>query len=192
LEVLRQPLEDGEVVISRSKLSVKYPCQFMLVGAMNPCPCGYLGDKEKQCTCTDMQIQRYRSKLSGPLLDRIDLIIDVPRLTTEELSNTSTESEPSSLIRERVVKARRVQSKRFENDGIFTNSEMTARMIKKYCVLDDSSQKILSVAVQKYQLSGRRYSRVLKLARTIADLAGSDNIRPEHLTQALQYRGGDN
>jgi magnesium chelatase family protein len=139
-----------------------------------------------------MQIQRYRSKLSGPLLDRIDLIIDVPRLTTEELSNTSTESEPSSLIRERVVKARRVQSKRFENDGIFTNSEMTARMIKKYCVLDDSSQKILSVAVQKYQLSGRRYSRVLKLARTIADLAGSDNIRPEHLTQALQYRGGDN
>jgi magnesium chelatase family protein len=189
LEVLRQPLEDGEVVISRSKVSVKYPSQFMLVGAMNPCPCGFLGDKEKQCTCTDIQVQRYRSKLSGPLLDRIDLIIEVPRLTTEELINTKSESEPSAVIRERVVKARKIQAKRFENEGILTNSEMTAKMIKKYCVLDENSQKILALAAQKYQLSGRKYNRVLKIARTISDLAGSENILTEHLTQALQYRG---
>ena len=132
LEVLRQPLEDGEVSISRAKTSVKYPCRFMLLGAMNPCPCGYLGDKEKQCTCTDSQIQKYKSRLSGPLLDRIDLIINVPRLTTEELINTKTEAEPSAKIRERVVKARKIQSERYKNDGILTNSELSAQMIKKY------------------------------------------------------------
>ena len=188
LEVLRQPLEDGEVVISRSKNSIKYPCNFMLLGAMNPCPCGFLGDKEKQCTCTDFQVQRYRSKLSGPLLDRIDLVINVPRLTTEELINTKTEAEPSAVIRERVIKARKLQAKRYEKDGILTNSELTAEMIKKYCVLDDASEQIMKVAAQKYQLSGRRYHRVLKIARTIADLAGAENIESVHLTQALQYR----
>ena len=130
LEVLRQPLEDGEVVISRSKNSVKYPCNFILLGAMNPCPCGFLGDKEKQCTCTDAQIQRYRARLSGPLLDRIDLIIEVPRLTTEELINTTSEAEPSAKIRERVVKARKLQAKRYSEDGILTNSELSAEMIK--------------------------------------------------------------
>ena len=189
LEVLRQPLEDGEVVISRSKSSVKYPSKFILLGAMNPCPCGFLGDREKQCSCTETQIQRYRSKLSGPLLDRIDLIIEVPRLTTEELINTKTEAEPSSRIRERVVKARKIQTKRYENDGILTNSELTAEMIKKYCILDEKSQQILKLAAQKYQLSGRKYNRVLKIARTIADLNSSENITAEHLTQALQYRG---
>ena len=188
LEVLRQPLEDGEVVISRSKNSIKYPSKFILVGAMNPCPCGYLGDKEKQCTCTDFQIQRYRSKLSGPLLDRIDLIINVPRLTTEELINTKTESESSEKIRERVIKARKIQAKRYQNDGILTNSELNAEMIKKYCKLDDNSAQIMKMATEKYQLSGRRYNRVLKIARTIADLAGSENIESTHLTQALQYR----
>ena len=188
LEVLRQPLEDGEVVISRSKNSIKYPCNFMLLGAMNPCPCGFLGDKEKQCTCTDFQVQRYRSKLSGPLLDRIDLVINVPRLTTEELINTTTESEPSAVIRERVIKARKLQAKRYEEEGILTNSELTAEMIKKYCMLDDASEQIMKIATQKYQLSGRRYHRVLKIARTIADLAGAENIESTHLTQALQYR----
>lgn len=188
LEVLRQPLEDGEVVISRSKNSIKYPSKFILVGAMNPCPCGYLGDKEKQCTCTDFQIQRYRSKLSGPLLDRIDLIINVPRLTTEELINTKTESESSEKIRERVIKARKIQAKRYQYDGILTNSELNAEMIKKYCKLDDNSEQIMKMATEKYQLSGRRYNRVLKIARTIADLAGSENIESTHLTQALQYR----
>ena len=189
LEVLRQPLEDGEVVISRAKNSIKYPCNFILLGAMNPCPCGFLGDKEKQCTCTEFQIQRYTSKLSGPLLDRIDLIINVPRLTTEELINTKQESEPSSVIRERVVKARKIQAKRYENEGILTNSELTAEMVKKYCKLDSASEDIMKLAAQKYQLSGRKYNRVLKIARTIADLAGVENITSAHLTQALQYRG---
>ena len=188
LEVLRQPLEDGEVVISRSKTSVRYPSQFMLLGAMNPCPCGFLGDREKQCTCTDVQVQRYKSRLSGPLLDRIDLIITVPRLTTEELNNNKTEAEPSSKIRERVVKARKIQAKRYENEGILTNSELSASMVKKYCRLDEKTAELMKIASQKYQLSGRRYNRVLKIARTIADLAGSENICAEHLTQALQYR----
>lgn len=188
LEVLRQPLEDGEVVISRSKSSIKYPCKFILLGAMNPCPCGFLGDREKQCTCTDFQVQRYRSKLSGPLLDRIDLVINVPRLTTEELTNTSGEAESSAIIRERVIKARKIQAKRYEGAGILTNSELTSELIKKYCKLDESSANIMKLAAQKYQLSGRRYNRVLKIARTIADLAGAENIESAHLTQALQYR----
>ncbi|MCQ2754392.1 MAG: YifB family Mg chelatase-like AAA ATPase [bacterium] len=188
LEVLRQPIEDGEVVISRSKLSIKYPCRFMLVGAMNPCPCGFLGDREKQCTCTDIQVQRYRSRLSGPLLDRIDLVINVPRLTTEELINTKSDAEPSKQIRERVVRARKLQAKRYEKDGILTNSELSAELIKKYCKLDDNAQNIMKMAAQKYQLSGRKYNRVLKIARTIADLSNSENITSEHLTQALQYR----
>lgn len=189
LEVLRQPLEDGEVVISRSKSSVKYPSNFILLGAMNPCPCGFLGDKEKQCSCTETQIQRYKARLSGPLLDRIDLVIEVPRLTTDELINTKAEAEPSIKIRERVVKARKIQADRYKNDGILTNSELTAEMVKKYCVLDDKSQQILKLAAQKYQLSGRKYNRVLKISRTIADLNASENITSEHLTQALQYRG---
>lgn len=189
LEVLRQPLEDGEVTISRTKSSIKYPCNFILLGAMNPCPCGYLGDREKQCSCSDVQVQRYKSRLSGPLLDRIDLIIEVPRLTTEELINTNSESESSAVIRERVIRARKLQAVRYQAEGILTNSELSAKMIKKYCVLDDKSEQILKMAAQKYQLSGRKYNRILKIARTIADLAGSDNIKSEHITQALQYRG---
>ncbi len=189
LEVLRQPLEDGEVTISRTKCAIKYPSNFILLGAMNPCPCGYLGDREKQCTCTDVQVQRYRARLSGPLLDRIDLIIEVPRLTTEELMNTKSEAESSAKIRERVIRARKVQAKRYESEGILTNSELSAKMIRKYCVLDEKSEQILKMAAQKYQLSGRKYNRVLKIARTIADLAESDSIKAEHLTQARQYRG---
>ena len=189
LEVLRQPLEDGEVTISRAKTTIKYPSRFILVGAMNPCPCGYLGDKEKQCTCSDIQIKRYQARLSGPMLDRIDLIINVPRLTTEELINIKTESEPSSKIRERVIRARKIQADRYKDEEIFTNSELTAPMIKRYCRLDDESREILKQAAQIYQLSGRKFNRILKIARTIADLAGEKNIKKEHLTQALQYRG---
>ena len=188
LEVLRQPIEDGEVVISRAKTSIKYPAKFILIGAMNPCPCGFLGDKEKQCTCSDYQIQRYRSKLSGPLLDRIDLIINVPRLTTDELINTNTEAEPSEKIRERVIKAREIQAKRYRKEGIFTNSELNAKQIKIFCKTDEKTTDFLKVAAQKFQLSGRKYSRILKLARTIADLDGKDDISLEHVTQALQYR----
>ena len=188
LEALRQPIEDGEVVVSRIRNSIKYPAKFMLVGAMNPCPCGYLGDKEKQCTCSEYQIQRYRSRLSGPLLDRIDLIINVPRLTTDELINTDTKAESSAVIRERVIKARKIQAKRYEKEGIFANSELNAQQLKKYCKLDEKTSTFLNSAAEKFQLSGRKYSRMLKLARTIADLEGKENITLEHVTQALQYR----
>lgn len=187
LETLRQPLEDGEIVISRTKMSIKYPAHFMLVGAMNPCPCGFLGDKEKQCTCSDTQIQRYQSRLSGPLLDRIDLVITVPRLTTDELIQKG-ESEPSAKIRERIVRARKIQAQRYKNDGILTNSELTTKLIKKYCVLSDKCTEILKFAAQKYNLSGRKYNRILKLARTIADLDNSENITELHISQALQYK----
>lgn len=188
LEVLRQPLEDGEVVVSRIRNSIKYPAKFMLVGAMNPCPCGFLGDLEKQCTCTEYQVQRYRSKLSGPLLDRIDLIINVPRLTTDELINTTVEAEPSAKIRERVIKARKIQAQRYQKEGILMNSELNANLVKKYCTLDEKTTLFLKNAAQKFQLSGRKYSRILKLARTIADLNAKEKISIEDITQALQYR----
>ena len=188
LEVLRQPLEDGEVSISRAKHSIKYPAKFILLGAMNPCPCGFLGDKEKRCTCSEFQIQRYLSKLSGPLLDRIDLQIEVPRLNSEELLNRKEEEEPSEKIRQRVIKAREIQLARYKNEGIFTNSELTPKLVKKYCTIDRSAEEIFKVAIVKYQLSGRRYDRTLKLARTIADLDGSEKITQTHLMQALQYR----
>lgn len=188
LETLRQPLEDGKIVISRAKTSITYPAQFMLIGAMNPCPCGFLGDKEKQCTCTEAQIQRYKARLSGPLLDRIDLVINVPRLTTDELLNIEEKSESSAQIRERVINARKIQAKRYKDLEIFTNSELTSNMIEKYCTLDENSQNLMKIAANKYKLSGRKYSRVLKLARTIADLSGSENIQQIHLSQALQYR----
>ena len=188
LEVLRQPLEDGEVIISRAKNSIKYPAKFMLVGAMNPCPCGFFGDREKQCTCTDFQIKRYLSKLSGPLLDRIDLVVNVPRLTTEELTNTTSDSEPSSEIRKRVIRARKIQAERYKNETILTNSELSAKQIKQYCALDENSANFLKEAAQKYMLSGRKYNRILKMARTIADLEEKENIELKHLTLALQYR----
>lgn len=188
LEVLRQPLEDGEIIISRAKHTIKYPAKFMLLGAMNPCPCGYLGDKQKQCTCSDFQISRYQSRLSGPLLDRIDLQVEVPRLTSEELLNTQPAVETSADIRKRVIRARKIQAERYKNDGILTNSELTSKLIKKYCQVDKPSSELLKVAVVKYQLSGRRYDRILKLARTIADLDCSENIKQTHLMQALQYR----
>ena len=188
LETLRQPLEDGKIVISRAKSSISYPAQFMLIGAMNPCPCGFLGDIEKQCTCTETQIQRYKARLSGPLLDRIDLVIDIPRLTTDELLNISSKSEPSSEIRKRVVKARKIQAERYKGLNIFTNSELTSNMIEKFCLLDEKSQNLMKTAASTYKLSGRKYSRILKLARTIADLSESENIQQIHLSQALQYR----
>lgn len=188
LEVLRQPLEDGEVVISRAKHSIKYPADFILLAAMNPCPCGFLGDKEKKCICTDYQIKRYSSRLSGPLLDRIDIQINVPRLTANELLSTKEDGETSEEIRNRVIAARKVQKERYKNIGILTNSQLTSSNIKKYCQVEESSKTLLKSAVSRYQLSGRRYDRLLKLSRTIADLDGSENITSKHLTQALQYR----
>jgi magnesium chelatase family protein len=160
----------------------------MLLGAMNPCPCGFLGDKEKQCTCSDFQISRYLAKLSGPLLDRIDIQIDVPRLTPTELLMSTEAEETSAQIRQRVIKARQIQARRYKDDGILTNAELTSELIKKYCQIDEKSKELLKVAIVKYQLSGRRYDRVLKLARTLADLDLSENITQLHLMQALQYK----
>lgn len=188
LEVLRQPLEDGEIVISRAKHSIKYPAKFILLGAMNPCPCGYLGDKEKNCTCSDFQISRYLAKLSGPLLDRIDIQVDVPRLTPTELLNSTEKEEESAAIRKRVIKARQLQIERYKNENILTNAELTSNLIKKYCKVDEKSHELLKMAIVKYQLSGRRYDRILKLARTIADLDGSKDIQQIHLMQALQFK----
>ena len=188
LEVLRQPLEDSEIVISRAKHSIKYPAKFILLGAMNPCPCGYLGDREKQCTCSEFQINRYIAKLSGPLLDRIDLQIEVPRLTSDELLNSSANEEASCEIRKRVINARKIQLERYKDENILTNSELTPKLVKKYCKIDKAAETILKTAIVKYQLSGRRYDRILKLARTIADLENSEDIKQQHLMQALQYR----
>lgn len=188
LETLRQPLEDGEVIISRAQTSIKYPADFMLLGAMNPCPCGFLGDSQKQCTCSEFQIQRYRSRLSGPLLDRIDLQIEVPRLTPEELLNMKNDSEPSSEIRKRVVNARKIQAYRYKDTSILTNSELTSKLIKKFCQINEASENMLKTAIIKFNLSGRSYDRILKLARTIADLEEENNIAQMHIAQALQYR----
>jgi len=188
LETLRQPLEDGEVTISRAQISIRYPADFMLVGAMNPCPCGFLGDSQKHCTCSEFQVQRYRSKLSGPLLDRIDLQIEVPRLSPEELLNMKCDSEPSSEIRKRVINARKIQTQRYAHAGILTNSELSSKLIKKYCQIDEKSEEMLKTAIIKFNLSGRSYDRILKLARTIADLEGTEKIAQMHIAQALQYR----
>lgn len=188
LEVLRQPLEDGEVVISRAQISIKYPADFMLLGAMNPCPCGFLGDSQKRCTCNEFQIQRYRSRLSGPLLDRIDLQIEVPRLSPEELLNMKGDAEPSGEIRKRVVQARQIQAQRYKNTSILTNSELNSDLIKKFCKIDEASENLLKSAIIKFNLSGRSYDRILKLSRTIADLEGANEIQQSHIAQALQYR----
>ena len=188
LEVLRQPLEDNEIVISRAKHSIRYPAKFILLGAMNPCPCGYLGDREKQCTCSEYQITRYLAKLSGPLLDRIDLQVEVPRLTSDELLKSSANEESSEEIRKRVIRARKIQAERYKSENILTNSELTPKLVKKYCKIDKAGKELFKTAIVKYQLSGRRYDRILKLARTIADLDGSDDIKQQHLMQALQYR----
>ncbi|MDD3593902.1 MAG: YifB family Mg chelatase-like AAA ATPase [Candidatus Gastranaerophilales bacterium] len=190
LEVLRQPLEDGVVTISRAQQSVKYPADFTLLAAMNPCPCGHYGDSEKQCICPDFQIQRYWSKLSGPLLDRIDIQINVPRLKESELM-AKTEAESSASIRKRVIKARNIQVKRFEKENIICNSQMIPKQIKKYCQLTHDCENIIKTAITKFKLSGRAFDRVLKLSRTIADLDNSDNIAPKHILEAVQYRNLD-
>ena len=188
LEVLRQPLEDGEVVITRAQQRIKFPADFILLAAMNPCPCGYLGDTQKHCTCSEFQVQRYRSRLSGPMLDRIDIQIEVPRLSEAELLNKDFKSESSEQIRSRVVKARKLQTARYKGYPIFTNSELTPELIKKFCKLDEKSETLLKTAIARFNLSGRAYDRIVKLARTIADLENSENIESSHVAQALQYR----
>ena len=190
LDALRQPLEDGNVTISRVNHSINYPAQFMLIAAMNPCPCGYWGDSRRACVCNGGQIRKYRSKISGPLLDRMDIHIEVPPVTIRELS-TDREEEPSDAIRERVTRARRIQQERFKGKKIHANAQMTARMVKKHCVPSESGQQLLEKAVEKFGLSPRAYHRVLKVARTIADLEAKEHIEDRHIAEAIQYRALD-
>ncbi len=187
LESLRQPLEDGFVTISRATKTLEFPAKFILVASANPCPCGYLGDSEKACTCTPTQILKYKNKISGPISDRIDMHVEVPRIKFDELSNEIM-SESSEKIRERVEKVLEIQKERFKETNIMNNSEMKSKQIKEFCRLDDDSLVLMKDAVNRMNLSGRAYSRILKLARTIADFDNSDDIKVNHIAEALQYR----
>jgi len=191
LEALRQPLEDGFVTISRSQERVLYPARFMLVASANPCPCGYLHHPKKACVCTVQQIKKYQKRISGPLLDRIDLHVDVPPVDLRELGENQKASEflePSGVIRKRVILAREIQRQRLVEDNIQTNAEMKNSHIKKYCPLKKEAEQLLQQAAIKFQLSARSYLKMIKVARTIADLAGSGNIEVQHIAEALQYR----
>jgi len=190
LEVLRQPMEDGQVTIARASSTVTYPANFMLVAAMNPCPCGFLGDPKRECTCTSVQIQRYRSKISGPLMDRIDIHMEVPPVPFKDLSSLE-KGESSAAILDRVKKARAVQAERFQKTRIHVNADMASRHIRKYCALDAESMDLLERAMEKFALSARAHSRILKISRTIADLEGSPDVRAHHVAEAIQYRSLD-
>jgi len=190
LESLRQPIEDGKVTVARASRTLTFLSNFLLVCAMNPCYCGNYTSSFKACKCSTSQIQRYRSKISGPLLDRIDIHIEVPQLRYEHLT-AKKEEEPSCKIRERVGKTREIQLKRFKDMGIYFNSQMTNKMIKKFCVLDNEAENLLKMAIQELNFSARSYDRILKVARTIADLADSEVICPEHISEAVQYRSLD-
>lgn len=188
LEVLRQPMEDEEVTISRALMALTFPARFMLVSAMNPCPCGYFGDPNHHCTCTPGMIQRYVSKISGPLLDRIDIHIEVPTLSYQELSEKSV-GESSEVIRERVNNARKRQLERYKDrKGMFCNAQLNSKDIRKYCIIDEPSEQLLQMAIQKFGFSARAYDRILKVSRTIADLEDSEDIKAEHISEAIQYR----
>ena len=190
LEVMRQPLEDGQVTISRSAGKVTLPCSFMLVAAMNPCPCGYLGDSRRECRCSPAQIQRYRARISGPLLDRIDLHVEAPSLGIEELRETRA-AEPSTAMRERIERAHERQRARFAGTRTAANARMSHGQLRKHCIVDVALGRLLQEAMDPLQLSARAYDRVLKVARTIADLAGAEAIAAPHLLEAIQYRSLD-
>ncbi|NDC29555.1 MAG: ATP-binding protein [Bacteroidetes bacterium] len=191
LEVMRQPLEERRVTISRAKFSIEYPTSFMLIAAMNPCPCGYYNHPEKECVCAPGTVQKYLNKVSGPLLDRIDIHVEVTPVNFDQLSDTR-KAEPSSLIRDRVMKAREIQSKRFENNPeIYCNAQMSSTQVREMCQINAVSQNLLKTAMNKLQLSARAYDRILKVARTIADLAATEEIKVEHLAEAIQYRSLD-
>lgn len=190
LEVLRQPLEDGNVTISRVNATLTYPCNIMLIASMNPCKCGYFGDSRRQCTCTPTQVNRYRSRISGPLLDRIDIQVEVSNVDYEDLSSTEN-SETSAEIKKRVDKTRKLQLERYKDYNIYSNSQLDAGMLKKFCPLGEEENAILRAAFDNLGLSARAHSRILKVARTIADLEGSENIKSEHIAEAIQYRSLD-
>ncbi|MFH1671155.1 MAG: YifB family Mg chelatase-like AAA ATPase, partial [Candidatus Portnoybacteria bacterium] len=191
LEALRQPLEDGHVTISRATGKVRYPSRFVLAASANPCACGYLNHPRKECLCGPREIARYRKKISGPILDRIDLQIEIPAVDIEELKTDKRATkflESSEIIRGRVISARKIQGKRFKDENIFTNAEMKNREIKKYCPLSKEVEGVLVQAAKSLQLSARSYYKMIKIARTIADLAGSPEIELSHMAEALQYR----
>ena len=191
LEVLRQPLEDRKITISRAKYTIEYPCSFMFVASMNPCPCGYFNDPTHNCVCTPGQIQRYMNKISGPLLDRIDIQCEITPVPFKDISKAQP-GEPSSVIRERVIKARLIQEERFKDvKGIHCNAMMTERMIHQYAEPDEAGINLLRMAMERLNLSARAYNRILKVARTIADLEGSEKVCPEHLAEAINYRNLD-
>jgi len=190
LESLRQPMEDGVINVSRINQSVEYPANFMLVGSMNPCPCGNYGSRTNTCNCTATQIKNYINRISGPLLDRIDIQVELDGITYEEFSD-KTIGESSSTIKERVTKVREIQAKRFENEGLYTNSQMNNNLINRYCEIDTNSQKLMQTAFQRLNLSARASYRILKVARTIADMEGFEKIQTQHIAEAIQYRSLD-
>jgi magnesium chelatase family protein len=187
LEVLRQPMEDGVVTISRAAHSLSYPAQFMLVGSMNPCPCGYFNHPSRECHCTPMQIKRYLARISGPLLDRIDIHVDVPAVEYKDISSDRA-TEHSSSIRSRVERARQAQINRFQGTSIYCNAQMNDRMTKKFCCIDEESKGLLKKSMERLGLSARAYTRILKVSRTIADIEGSEGIKTNHISEAIQYR----
>ena len=190
LESLRVPLEDRKVSISRLNTTITYPCEFMLIASMNPCPCGYYGSQEKKCCCKPEQIKKYVNRISGPLLDRIDIQIEVNQIKYHQLEQKG-KTETSKKIRKRVNQAREIQLKRYQEYYIFSNSELTPKLIEKYCKLDTKSKQILEKAFDRLGLSGRAYNRILKVARTIADLDACEEIQEKHLAEAIQYRSLD-
>jgi magnesium chelatase family protein len=188
LEVLRQPLEDKVITISRVRGSVTFPVNIILVGSLNPCPCGYRGDSMRACTCSEQQVRKYQARISGPMLDRFDIQLDVPRVDYDKLTD-ARRGESSSIIQARVEAARERQYARHRDfPGVLTNSDLSAGEIEKVCKMDDAAETLLKAALRKLQLSARAYHRVLKVSRTIADLAASDVIRTEHVAEAVQYR----
>jgi magnesium chelatase family protein len=191
LEVMRQPMEERKVTISRAKVALDFPASFMLIASMNPCPCGYFNHPEKECTCGPGMVQKYLNKISGPLLDRIDLHVEVTPVAFSELSSTQ-QFEKSESIRERVIKARDIQTERYKNsEGVYANAQMSSKQLKEICVISTPAQNLLKTAMEKLNLSARAYDRILKVSRTIADLEASQDIKPEHLAEAIQYRSLD-
>ena len=191
LEVMRQPMEERRVTISRAKVALDFPASFMLIASMNPCPCGYYNHPERECTCPPGTVQKYLNKISGPLLDRIDLHVEVTPVSFNELS-AQRKQESSEAIRERVLKARELQAERYkENSGIYANAQISSKMLREICVISTAGHNLLKTAMERLNLSARAYDRILKVSRTIADLAGSEEIKIEHLAEAIQYRSLD-
>jgi magnesium chelatase family protein len=191
LEVMRQPMEERKVTISRAKIALDFPASFMLIASMNPCPCGFFNHPEKECTCPPGTVQKYLNKISGPLLDRIDLHVEVTPVPFNELSSVNS-SENSNSIRDRVINARELQAERYKtNPGVYCNAQISSKMLKEICVIDTVGQNLLKNAMEKLNLSARAYDRILKVSRTIADLSASEKIKPEHLAEAIQYRSLD-